>query len=215
MLRGMGVRLWFFFQSVGQLSRCFGDRASIFLDNIDTQQFFGINAIESADLISKRLGDATITTESFQQGTSYSRSSGGGSQQQSGQHSSTHDQQHDQLFRDGSPPDQTGGSDSASRGYGRHLPSKPSPILARLVKYFEAPEFRKRGMATSCALEFDAFITSRFALLAGLMLLAFSITVEDGLQVPSRPNLDWNRRVGPGQFELFGSRDPFLEPVGS
>jgi type IV secretion system protein VirD4 len=89
MLRGMGVRLWFFFQSVGQLSKCFGDRASIFLDNIDTQQFFGINAIESADLISKRLGDATITTESFQQGTSYSQSSGGGSQQQSGQHSSS------------------------------------------------------------------------------------------------------------------------------
>ena len=152
MLRGMGVRLWFFFQSVGQLSKCFGDRASIFLDNIDTQQFFGINAIDSADLISKRLGDATITTESFQQGTSYSRSTSGGGQQQSGQHSSSSTTSSTTSYSEMArrllkPEEVIRLPEDMVIIFHRNLP----PILASLVKYFEAPEFRKRGMAGSCA----------------------------------------------------------------
>lgn len=212
MLRGMGVRLWFFFQSVGQLSKCFGDRASIFLDNIDTQQFFGINAVESADLISKRLGDATITTESFQQGTSYSRSTGGNGQSQTGQHSTSSTTSYSEMARRLLKPEEVIRlPEDMVIIFHRNLP----PILASLVKYFEAPEFRKRGMAGSWRLGFDVFFTSLSALLVGLMLLAFSITVEDGLRVPVRPNVDWNQPFVPGQPEFFDSPDPFLEPVGS
>ena len=54
MLRGYGIRVWFFFQSLGQLRKAFGERADVFLDNIDTQHYFGINAYESAEAISKR-----------------------------------------------------------------------------------------------------------------------------------------------------------------
>lgn len=157
MLRGMGVRLWFFFQSVGQLSKCFGDRASIFLDNIDTQQFFGMNAIESADLISKRLGDATITTESFQQGTSYSRSTGGGGQQQSGQHSTSSTTSYSEMARRLLKPEEVIRlPEDMVIIFHRNLP----PILASLVKYFEAPEFRKGGIAGSWRSGFDVFLTS-------------------------------------------------------
>ena len=40
-MRGYGIRLWFFFQSMGQLAKCFGAKASVFLDNIDTGSSFG------------------------------------------------------------------------------------------------------------------------------------------------------------------------------
>jgi type IV secretion system protein VirD4 len=38
--RGMGIRLWFIFQSLGQLKSCFGEKATEVLDNISTQQYF-------------------------------------------------------------------------------------------------------------------------------------------------------------------------------
>ena len=86
-MRGMGVRLWFFFQSVGQLTKCFGDRASVFLDNIDMQQFFGVNALETAEVISKKTGDCTVVNHSRQGGTSWSQPTGGAVGQNQGQNS--------------------------------------------------------------------------------------------------------------------------------
>lgn len=56
LMRGMGVRLWFFFQSLDQLKKCFGEHFQTALDNFDTQQFFGTNSFETADAISKKLG---------------------------------------------------------------------------------------------------------------------------------------------------------------
>ncbi len=76
LMRGYGIRLWFFFQSVGQLTKSFGERAGTFLDNIDTQQYFGTNAFESAEAISKRIGDATIEVKSVNDTTSSSRPTG-------------------------------------------------------------------------------------------------------------------------------------------
>ena len=74
--RGMGMRLWFVFQSLGQLKTTFGDKASTILDNIGTQQYFGINSYETAEEISKRIGTATIGTASANSSTSSSRSTG-------------------------------------------------------------------------------------------------------------------------------------------
>ncbi len=39
LMRGMGIRLWFIFQSLHQLQECYGDKAKVILDNIDTQQY--------------------------------------------------------------------------------------------------------------------------------------------------------------------------------
>ena len=44
LMRGMGIRLWLFFQSIEQLKKCFGDNAGTVLDNLATQQFISIDS---------------------------------------------------------------------------------------------------------------------------------------------------------------------------
>lgn len=72
LMRGMGIRLWLFFQSIEQLKTCYGDNASTNLDNIATQQFFSLNSFDTAEAISKRIGDTTIVirTEGDNRGSS-------------------------------------------------------------------------------------------------------------------------------------------------
>jgi len=79
LLRGMGIRLWFFFQSLDQLKKCFGDNAPTVLDNLGTQQYFGINSYETAEAISKRIGEETrvIRTEGGNSGSSTNSGSDG------------------------------------------------------------------------------------------------------------------------------------------
>jgi type IV secretion system protein VirD4 len=72
LMRGMGIRLWLFFQSIEQVKKCFGDNAGTVLDNLSTQQYFSITSLETAKAVSERIGDATvmIRTESGNRGTS-------------------------------------------------------------------------------------------------------------------------------------------------
>jgi type IV secretion system protein VirD4 len=61
-LRGYGLRLFFFYQSMGQLKLCFPEgKDQTFLSNMDNQVFFGLNDVETAEYVSTRLGEATIS----------------------------------------------------------------------------------------------------------------------------------------------------------
>ena len=64
LLRGYGLKMAFFFQSLGQLKETFKGKEAILLDNTDTQIYFGTNSLETAERVSKMLGEATITVES-------------------------------------------------------------------------------------------------------------------------------------------------------
>jgi type IV secretion system protein VirD4 len=77
LMRGMGIRLWLFFQSIDQLNKCFGDRASTVLDNLATQQYFCINSYETAEILSKRIGDQTIVVRTEGGNDGWSRPFGG------------------------------------------------------------------------------------------------------------------------------------------
>ena len=72
LMRGMGIRLWLFFQSIEQLKKCFGDNAGTVLDNLATQQYMSITSYETAEQMSKRIGDETIVirTEGDNRGSS-------------------------------------------------------------------------------------------------------------------------------------------------
>ena len=72
LLRGAGIRMWLFFQSIEQLKKCFGDNSGTVLDNLSTQQYFSINSYETAEAMSKRIGDSTVVirTEGDNQGVS-------------------------------------------------------------------------------------------------------------------------------------------------
>ena len=73
LMRGMGIRLWFIFQSLSQVRDCYGEHAATILDNIDTQQFFGTNSHFTAEEISKRMGETTIAVASHGNSSSQSK----------------------------------------------------------------------------------------------------------------------------------------------
>ncbi|MBI5764514.1 MAG: type IV secretory system conjugative DNA transfer family protein [Planctomycetes bacterium] len=71
--RGYGIRLQFYFQSLGQLKKCFpGGQDQTLLSNV-TSVFFGVNDNATADYVSAHLGDETIVVDSgnTSRGTSY------------------------------------------------------------------------------------------------------------------------------------------------
>ena len=61
--RGYGVRLQFYYQSVGQLAKCFPDGQDRTLLSNTCQVFFGVNDNDTAKHVSERLGDATIIVQ--------------------------------------------------------------------------------------------------------------------------------------------------------
>jgi type IV secretion system protein VirD4 len=70
LLRSYGLKMAFFFQSVGQLKSVFRDKECVLLDNTE-QVFFGVNSLETAERVSKTLGSATIMLEDASQSTSW------------------------------------------------------------------------------------------------------------------------------------------------
>lgn len=78
LLRYRGVRLAFFFQSMGQLKETFKGKESVLLDNCPEQLFFAVNTPETAKHVSERLGSETIVVESANSGTSHSGEHGHG-----------------------------------------------------------------------------------------------------------------------------------------
>ena len=71
--RGYGIRCWFFWQSQDQMKACFGERANVIAGNMDVSQYFGVADWETAEAISKRIGDYTVTDASVNKTKSWSR----------------------------------------------------------------------------------------------------------------------------------------------
>ncbi|WP_020472424.1 type IV secretory system conjugative DNA transfer family protein [Zavarzinella formosa] len=75
--RGYGVRLLFLYQSLGQLKKCWpGEQDQTLLSNV-TQIYFGINDYQTAEQVSKMLGESTITISSGGTGSSKSQPGSG------------------------------------------------------------------------------------------------------------------------------------------
>lgn len=70
--RGYGVRLQLYFQSMGQLKKCFPEGQDQTLLSNTSQVFFGVNDSATAEYVSARLGEATIIVDSG--GTTFGRS---------------------------------------------------------------------------------------------------------------------------------------------
>jgi len=62
--RGYGLKLTFIYQSLGQMKQCFPDGQEQNLLASSSQVFFGINDNATAQMVSDRLGDATIVVDS-------------------------------------------------------------------------------------------------------------------------------------------------------
>jgi type IV secretion system protein VirD4 len=139
--RGMGMRLWFIFQSLGQLKTCFGEKATEILDNIGTQQYFGINSYETADELSKRIGDATIGITSVNTTKGDSQPTGPSANGPSpGSRSTSTSVTRSEIARRLLKPEEILTIDkNICLIFHKNLPV----CLGRLVRYFDAVEFRR------------------------------------------------------------------------
>ena len=141
LMRGMGIRLWFFYQSINQLYTAYGEKASTILDNIDTQQYFGVNSFVAADELSKRIGESTIPIVSRGENSGYSRQSsesGSGSSTVSSGTNINYSDTGRRLFK---AEEIMVLPDDMALIFHRNLPV----ISARLFKYYEDPGFLSDG----------------------------------------------------------------------
>lgn len=169
-LRGYGVRLLFLFQSLGQLRKCFPDgQEQTLLSNV-TQVFFGVQDQQTAEYVSSRLGETTITTESG--GTSSGTSTQSSLQGESrGTNSSTnHNWQY--MGRRLLKPEEVVALDE--RVAITFAPGVP-PIATRLLRYYEKDFKKIKGMGLF-RMAFRAFCFCVVVVAFSLMVLEFVLT---------------------------------------
>jgi type IV secretion system protein VirD4 len=185
LMRGMGIRIFLFFQSLDQVNKCFGERASTVLDNLGTQLYFGINSYETADALSKRIGDVTIAnvTDGSNSGMSWSSGvrSDGHSRNTGSSVSVTETgirlvRAEEVLTADG----------SSGFLFHRNHPI----ILCQMIEYFSDKAFRWRwwrgyGTGRSRGLGLDAMVVSLAAL--GLSVLLTAVVARVPVPVRQQP----------------------------
>jgi type IV secretion system protein VirD4 len=132
---GYGLSFWFFLQDLSQLKSVYHEHWPTFLANCEVLQAFGTNDVDTAEYLSRRLGEATIQVES--ETRSAGRSEGKtGSRSQSAGHGVSERARRlltpDEVLR--LPPDR-----QLLMVKGR------DPVLAGRLSYFGDPEFRDRA----------------------------------------------------------------------
>jgi len=137
--RGYGIRLQFYYQSLGQLKRCFPDGQDQTLLSNTTQVFFGVNEQQTADYVSARLGEETIrvTSGGTSSGTSNQESMNG---QNSRTFSSNRNDNWQQQARKLLKPEEVAAL--PARVAITFTPGIP-PLWTMLVRYFEEPNLGK------------------------------------------------------------------------
>lgn len=192
LMRGMGIRLWFFFQSLSQLQTCYGEKSATILDNIETQQYFGINSYAVADEISKRIGDVTISLASRGDSTGYSRSNtttGGESGSISSGSNVNYSDTGRRLFK---PEELMLLPDEMALIFHRNLPVIP----ALLLKYFEAEEFKGGGTGSQA----KPAMPLGLVVAAWLLAFAFAAAVVGKLSSPQARPVNQAPAFSPDEF---------------
>jgi type IV secretion system protein VirD4 len=186
--RGTGTRLWFIFQDHDQVRQCFGDNALTVLGNIGTQQYFGITSYTTAEAVSNRIGETTIrvASDGTTSGDSHDTGPRQGSSNRSRGSSVTWSNTGRKLYK---PEEVLSLDPDTALVLHRNNPVVP----ARLVKYYDAPEFRKGwtgsyGTGRQRSLGLAAVMMAAAALLfaVGLADIAASMPVPARTPVAAR-----------------------------
>lgn len=203
LMRGYGIRIGLYFQSLNQLQACYGSNAQTVLDNLGTQIYFGIsNSFESAEAVSRRIGDCTITQVSVNDTKGYS--TGSGQSGAGGSHSSSLSVTTSEMARRVARTEEimTAAADQAFV-FHRNMPV----IIAKLCKYYASPAFRRGRTGDDSRLGFAAGAMAAILLVASLLL---SIIVAS-LPMPATPRhstLSAPTVTGPGDARPAPSRQP-------
>ena len=173
--RGYGVRLQFYYQSIGQLRKCFPDGQDQTLLSNTSQIFFAVNDQATADYVSARLGEETIVVDSG--GTSGGRTyqepgTAPGTRSHSENWNSGWQQQARKLLK---PEEVSALAPSVAITFTPGVP----PVWTKLIRYFEEP-----GLATvpgffQGAVRAARILTECVALLAaGIVILAIAVQLK-------------------------------------
>jgi hypothetical protein len=141
--RGYGVRLQFYYQSVGQLKKCFPDGQEQTLLSNCSQVYFGVNDKDTAQYVSDRLGEETIivTSGGTSKSTTYQGPTGGPpSESRSFQRSDNWAQQARRLLK----PEEVAAL--PSRTAITFTPGVP-PVMTTLIRYYEEKTAGKGSLA--------------------------------------------------------------------
>ena len=165
--RGYGCRLMFFYQSLGQLKKCFPEgQDENLLANV-TQVFFGVNTSETAERISARLGEQTLILDSggTSRGTSQQHSARDYGSYSTSSNSNHNWQQHGRKLL--KPEEVMALSPRTAITFAPGVP----PICTRLIRYYEGrPDALWRRLARGLR-----------ATVCSLLLLGASIFVAEKL----------------------------------
>jgi len=146
--RGYGVRLQFYYQSLGQLKKCWPhDQGQTLLSNT-SKTFFGCNDFQTAEFISKTIGNATIVVDSGGTNSGWSRNHGssrgaGYSENSGSSYSGGSSNNWQQQTRELLKPDEVMQLDPR---IAITLTPAVRPLRTRLVRYYEDKAlFTRRG----------------------------------------------------------------------
>jgi type IV secretion system protein VirD4 len=166
--RGYGVRLVLFYQSLGQLKKCWPDGQDQTLLSNTTQVFFGVNDKLTADYVSARLGKETIVVDSGGQSTGTSGQHGG---QGSGgtTHSTNRNSNWQQVARELARPEEVAAFDE--RVAITFAPGVP-PLMTLLVRYYEKVKGRNSSP------EQDFLTALLMLVVAGFIAMAMTLALR-------------------------------------
>ena len=134
--RGFGIRLQFYFQSLGQLQKSFPDGQHQTLLANTTQVYFGVNDHETAEYVSNRLGEATIIVDSGGRNTGESRQVTGEEKRSYGTSRGSSDNWQQQARKLLKPEEVSGLSPRTAITFTPGVP----PLMTTLVPYYEEPK---------------------------------------------------------------------------
>jgi type IV secretion system protein VirD4 len=134
--RSAGVRMLLAYQSDSQVQAAFKDKPSLLYDNCTTQIYLGASSIETAERLSRSLGEWTQVIEGYGENESRSWNEGGPSPGQQVSQGSSHNYSVNgrSLLR---PDEVLRLSDDNLIAFLRAMP----PILARRIKWYRDPAF--------------------------------------------------------------------------
>jgi type IV secretion system protein VirD4 len=177
--RGYGVRLQLYYQSLGQLKKCWPkDEGQTLLSNT-TKIFFGCNSLQEAEFLSKSLGPETILVEggghSTNWGTSHSTSTGQGSGSSSTSRGGGGSRDWRQQSRELLKPDEILQLDPRTA---ITLTPGVRPLWTRLIRYYEEKAlFRHRGLLSRIIAACRTLLLSAALLVIAIAWAAF-VTAE-------------------------------------
>ncbi len=132
---GYGLSFWFFLQDLSQLKSVYHEHWPTFLANCEVLQAFGTNDVDTAEYLSRRLGEATIQVESETRSAGRSEGKTGSRSQSAGQGVSERARRlltPDEVLR--LPADRQ-----------LLVVKGRDPVLAGRLAYYRDPEFRDRA----------------------------------------------------------------------